>query len=158
LNGGSLSQTAFRLYISGTVLNGRRAMVFAGINYLAVVIAAVVGFAAGAMWYRVFGNVWLMAQGRAPGDITPTPGPFIVAGVAQLLMAYMLAGVLGHLGDVNLENGIVGAAFIWLGFVATTIAVNDSFQGAKATLSLIDAGHWLVVLLLMGAVIGVFGA
>jgi hypothetical protein len=81
-----------------------------------------------------------------------------VAGIAQLLMAYMLAGVLGHLGDVNIQNGIVGAAFIWLGFVATTIAVNDSFQGAKVTLTLIDAGHWLVVLVLMGFVIGIFGA
>lgn len=132
-------------------------MVFAGINYLAVVIAAAVGFAASAIWYKTFGNAWLVAQGRAPEDTTPKPGPFVVAGIAQLLMAYMLAGVLGHLGAVNMQNGIIGAAFIWLGFVATTIAVNDSFQGARATLTFIDAGHWLVVLALMGAVIGLFG-
>ena len=133
-------------------------MVFAGINYLAVVIAAVVGFVASAIWYRAFGNLWLMAQGRAPGEMQPKPGPFVVAGIAQLLMAYMMAGVLGHLGTVNVQNGIVGAAFIWLGFVATTIAVNDSFQGAKVTLTLIDAGHWLVVLVLIGAILGAFGA
>lgn len=132
-------------------------MVFDGINYLAVVIAAVVGFVASALWYKAFGNAWLMAQGRAPGDTTPKPGPFVVAGVAQLLMAFMLAGVLGHLGQINLQNGIIGAAFLWLGFVATTIAVNDSFQGSKVTLTLIDAGHWLVVLVLMGAIIGMFG-
>lgn len=132
-------------------------MVFAGINYLAVVIAAAVGFAASAIWYKAFGNAWLVAQGRALEDTMPKPGPFVVAGIAQLLMAYMLAGVLGHLGAVNMQNGIIGAAFIWLGFVATTIAVNDSFQGARATLTFIDAGHWLVVLALMGAVIGLFG-
>jgi hypothetical protein len=132
-------------------------MAFTGINYLAVVIAAVVGFVASAVWYKAFGTLWLMAQDRAPGDITPKPGPFVVAGVAQLLMSYMLAGLLAHLGDINVENGIIGAAFLWLGFVATTIAVNDSFQGSKVTLTLIDAGHWLVVLMLMGAVIGVFG-
>ncbi len=132
-------------------------MVFSGINYLAVVIAAVIGFVASAVWYKAFGTAWMMAQGRAPGDTTPKPGPFVVAGVAQLLMAFMLAGVLGHLGDINVENGIIGAAFIWLGFVATTIAVNDSFQGAKVTLTLIDAAHWLVVLALMGAVLGTFG-
>lgn len=133
-------------------------MIFAGINYLAVVIAAAVGFGAGAVWYRAFGTAWMAALGRTSTDFQPKPGPFIVAGVAQLLMAYMLAGVLGHLGDVNLQNGIIGAAFIWLGFVATTIAVSDSFQGSKVTLTLIDAGHWLVVLVLMGAVIGMFGS
>jgi hypothetical protein len=132
-------------------------MVFAGIDYLAVVIAAVIGFVASAVWYKAFGTAWMMAQGRAPGEVKPKPGPFVVAGVAQLLMAFMLAGVLGHLGEVNVQNGIIGAAFIWLGFVATTIAVNDSFQGAKVTLTLIDAGHWLVVLALMGAVLGLFG-
>ena len=131
-------------------------MDFVGINYLAVVVAAVVGFVASAIWYRAFGTVWMLAQGRAPGDLTPKPGPFVVAGIAQLLMSYMLAGLLAHLGDINVENGIIGAAFIWLGFVATTIAVNDSFQGSKVTLTLIDAGHWLVVLMLMGAVLGLF--
>jgi len=132
-------------------------MVFTGINFLAVVIAAVVGFAASAVWYKAFGTAWMLAQGRTPGDMTPKPGPFVVAGIAQLLMAFMLAGVLGHLGEINVENGIIGAALIWLGFVATTIAVNDSFQGAKVTLTLIDAAHWLVVLAVMGAVLGAFG-
>jgi len=134
-------------------------MRFAGINYLAVVVAALVGFAAGGVWYRVFGTVWMAALGRRPEDIKPTPGPFIVAFLAQLVMAYVLAGLIGHLGGaVNVQNSIVSAAFIWLGFVATTIAVNDSFQGAKPSLTLIDAGHWLVVLALMGFVIGLFGA
>ncbi|TCT11781.1 uncharacterized protein DUF1761 [Tepidamorphus gemmatus] len=132
-------------------------MTFTGINYLAVVVAAAVGFGAGAVWYRVFGTAWLAALGRNAQDVRPKPGPFVIAGIAQLLMAYMLAGVLGHMGSVTMQNGIVGAAFIWLGFVATTIVVSDSFQGAKPTLSVIDAGHWLVVLVLMGAVIGLFG-
>lgn len=132
-------------------------MVFAGINYLAVVIAAAIGFAAGAVWYRAFGAAWRAALGRKTPGFQLKPGPFIVAALAQLLMAYILAGALGHLGEVTVQNGIIGAAFIWLGFVATTIAVSDSFQGSKVTLTLIDAGHWLVVLVLMGATIGVFG-
>ena len=133
-------------------------MRFSGINYLAVVVAALVGFAAGGVWYRVFGAAWMAALGRSPEDIKPTPGPFIVAFLAQLVMAYVLAGLIGHLGGpVNVRNGVVSAAFVWLGFVATTIAVNDSFQGTKPSLTLIDAGHWLVVLALMGFVIGLFG-
>ena len=132
-------------------------MVFAGINFIAVIVAAAVGFVAGSVWYGAFGTAWRAALGQTE-PFKPRPGPFVTAILAQLLMAYMLAGVLGLFGDLNLQNGIVGGAFIWLGFVATTIAVNDSFQGAKVSLTLIDAGHWLVVLVLMGGVIGLFGA
>jgi hypothetical protein len=46
---------------------------------------------------------------------------------------------------------------MWLGFVATTLAVNNAFRGATGSLTLIDGGHWLGVLLLQGAVIGWLG-
>lgn len=132
-------------------------MTFAGINYLAVVLATVVGFAAGGVWYWVLGPQWMAALGKTKADITPHPRPFIVALAAQLLMAFVLAGTIGHVADVNIQNGIVVAAFVWLGFVATTTAVNHGFQGRPVSLTLIDAGHWLVVLVLMGAVIGLIG-
>jgi hypothetical protein len=41
--------------------------------------------------------------------------------------------------------------------VITTLAVNHAFQGSKRALTLIDGGHWLGVLLLQGAVIGLMG-
>lgn len=48
-------------------------------------------------------------------------------------------------------------ASVWLGFVATTLAVNHTFQGAKKELTLIDGGHWLGVLLVQGLLIGWMG-
>jgi len=132
-------------------------MIFAGMNYAAVVVAAIVGFFAGAVWYGVLGKYWLAALGKSKADMKPAPGPFIVAAIALLVMAYVLAGTIGHLGEVDMGTGIISGAIIWAGFVATTVAVNNAFQGAKLSLTLIDAGHWLLVLLLMGAVIGAFG-
>ena len=38
-------------------------MVFAGVNYLAIVIAAVVAWLAGAAWYMSLGRVWVAALG-----------------------------------------------------------------------------------------------
>jgi Protein of unknown function (DUF1761) len=80
----------------------------------------------------------------------------VLAFVADLIMAWMLAGVLGHLGpgQVTLRNGIISGAFLWFGFVLTTMAVNNAFAGRKHTLTAIDAGHWLAVLVVMGAVVG----
>jgi hypothetical protein len=132
-------------------------MVFASINYLAVAMATLVGFAAGAAWYRIFGPQWMAALGKTKADLTVRPRPFVVALVAQLVMAFILAGTISLFGSVTIHNGVVVAAFVWLGFVATTIAVNHGFQGLPVSLTMIDAGHWLAVLVLMGATIGFFG-
>src|SRR5437868_378254 len=42
----------------------RLTMPFAGMNYLAVVIAAVVSWLAGAAWYGVLAKFWVAAQGK----------------------------------------------------------------------------------------------
>ena len=138
-------------------------MDFAGLSYIAIVIAAVVSFLFGWLWYGVlFPTAWVEAVGKTEEELRAqgsSPAPFILAFIAQLIMAWVLAGVIGHLGpgEVTFRNGVISAAFIWLGFVITTLAVNHAFQGAKRELTLIDGGHWLGVLLLQGAVIGIVG-
>ncbi len=140
-------------------------MTFAGVNYLAIVLAAVVAWLAGAGWYMGLGKIWREALGITPEKMEEAknrPGahlPFIYAFVAELVMAWTLAGVLGHLGagQVTFTNGVVSGAFLWLGFVITTMLVNNSFAMRDWRLLLIDGGHWLVVLLLMGAIIGAIG-
>ncbi len=132
-------------------------MEFAGLNYLAVIIAAAAGFAVGGAWYGFLGNAWASAMGKSKEDFKPSPKPFIIAIVSLLIMSYVLSGTIGHLGEVTFSNGIISGLFVWGGFVATTMAVNHGFQNANLKLTLIDGGHWLVVLLVMGAIIGAFG-
>jgi hypothetical protein len=138
-------------------------MTFAGINYLAVLVAAAAGFGLGGVWYRLLAKPWMTAHSftakkiRAHHGKGAAPWPLIIAAVADLVMAWMLAGVIGHLGEVTLKNGVISAAFVWFGFVITTLAVNNTFGMRKPRLILIDGGHWLAVLLLMGAIIGVWG-
>ena len=88
----------------------------------------------------------------------PSPLPYVTALAAQLVLAWTLAGLLGHLGEITLGRALTAAALIWFGFVLSTMMVNHRFQGARWSLSLIDGGHWLGVLLVMGLVIGLFGA
>ena len=140
-------------------------MSFAGISYLAVAIAAAVSFIFGGVWYGVLGRAWMAAANLKEEDIKDERGrpksltPMAIAVVAQFVMAFVLAGVIGHLGagQVTLRNGLITAVFIWVGFIATTLIVNHSFRGAKRMLTLIDGGHWLGVLLIQGAIIGLFG-
>lgn len=136
-------------------------MTFAGTNYLAIVIAAVLSYGFGAFYYGALAKPWMAALGKTEEDMKANSSiaPFVITFVALLVMATVLAGVMGHLGpgQVTLRNGLVSAAFIWVGFVATTLAVNHAFQGAKPTLTLVDGGHWLGVLLIQGATIGWMG-
>jgi len=64
---------------------------------------------------------------------------------------------MGHLGPVTVRSGIISGALIWLGFVITTIAVNNAFQRRKPMLTVIDGGHWLLALVVQGAVLGWLG-
>jgi hypothetical protein len=139
-------------------------MHFAGLSLFAIVLAAVVSFMFGWLWYGIlFPKQWTAAAGKTEADLKaqggPTPTPFVISFVALLVMAWVLAGVIGHLGAgaITLRSGVISGALMWLGFVATTLAVNHTFQGAKPILTFLDGGHWLGVLLLQGAVIGWLG-
>jgi len=139
-------------------------MTFSGLNYLAIVIAAVVAWLAGAAWYMTLGKIWTAALGKTLEEAHAArqqPGaylPFISAFIAELIMAWVLAGLLGHIGALTLRGGLISGAFCWLGFVITTLFVNNSFAKRDWRLVWIDGGHWLIVLVLMGAIIGAIGA
>jgi hypothetical protein len=140
-------------------------MTFAGINYLAVLIAALAGFGFGALYYMTLSKPWMNAIGWTPeqqaaktkSEFNSNRAPFLIAIVANLVIAWVLAGVIAHMGPVTIRSGMISGAFVWLGFVITTLAVNYAFGGRNPMLTLIDGGHWLGVLLIMGAVVGAFG-
>jgi Protein of unknown function (DUF1761) len=136
------------------------------LNYVAVLLAALASFAFGAAWYGALAKAWLAARGAVDGQqemarVGPIPIPYLIAFFAELVMAWMLAGILLHLARGGLapgtRNGLISAAFLWLGFIATTLVVNHAFQGAKTALTIIDGGHWLGVLLIQGAILGAWG-
>ena len=140
-------------------------MAFAGVNYLAIAVAAVVAWLAGAAWYMALSKIWVAALGKTTEGLQAQrkkPGaflPFIYVFVAELVMAWMTAGVLPHLGtgQVTLRNGVISGAFLWFGFVITTMVPNYSFAGRDPRLLLIDGGHWLLVLILIGGIVGAIG-
>jgi hypothetical protein len=133
------------------------------VSYLAVLVAATVSFVFGGIWYNIFAKQWLEAVGRptSPTQEKGGIGFYLLAFGAQLIMAWMLAGVLLHLSQggmtLGLRSGIIAALFMWFGFVMTTMVVNYNFHGARQALTLIDGGHWLGVLVLQGAILGMWG-
>jgi len=135
-------------------------MSFAGVNYLAITIAALAGFGLGMVWYMILAKPWMRAVGKTQADRPQSAAQvllFATTFVALFVMALMLAGLMGHIGDITVRGGVISGFFVWLGFVITTMGVNHAFGGAKPMLTLIDGGYWLAVLVIQGAVIGAFG-
>lgn len=135
-------------------------MDFAGQSMIAILVAAVIGFFIGGIWYGILGNAWMKAASIDPADMVDEQGkkkmpvvPMVLAALANLVLAITLSGLMGHM-VVDVRHGLITAAFVALGFILPTLLVNYSFQGRPFKLTLIDAGHWLLVLLAMGAIIG----
>ena len=137
---------------------------FVGLNAWMLPVAAVASFLFGGVWYGLLSRQWMAAakideaQIKAAG---PSPAPFVITLVAQFVIAWILAGLILHLAKAGLpatlKNGMITALFVWAGFVATTLVVNHRFQMQSWSLTLIDGGHWLGVLLIQGAILGLWG-
>ncbi len=138
-------------------------MDFVGQSTIAILVAAFVGFIIGGIWYGVLGDAWMKAASIDPADMVDENGkkkmpvvPMVLAALGNLVLAITLSGLMGHM-VVDVRHGLITAAFVALGFILPTSLVNYSFQGRPFRLTLIDAGHWLLVLLVMGAIIGYIG-
>jgi hypothetical protein len=129
------------------------------INWLAVLVAAVVTFVLGGVWYGpLFGRIWRTAEGQAE----PQPGrqkhPAVVYGLSFVLMliaAAVLAIALGP--DPNVPRSVAVGLVVGVGWVATSFGVNYLFAGRRLALFAVDAGYNVVLFALMGLIIGLFG-
>ncbi|MEM1049129.1 MAG: DUF1761 domain-containing protein [Pseudomonadota bacterium] len=135
----------------------------AQITWITVLAAAIAGYVVGAVWYGALGDRWLAAIGKTKADISDENGrpktyvPFVLAFLADIVMAIILSGIIYHAGEVTIRAGLISAFLVWAGFVLTTLTVNTAFSMRSWSLIWIDGGHWLFVLLVMGGVIGALG-
>lgn len=126
------------------------------IHWLAVLVAAVAGFAVGALWYGpVFGKAWMAERGVTQEDAAKANMPLIfgTAFVLNLIASFVLDHVLGTYGAPDLGLSVMIGGGIALGFIATSFGVNYLFSRLSMRLFLIDAGYWLVVYCVMGVVL-----
>jgi hypothetical protein len=136
------------------------------LSWLPVIIAAVAAWMFGAVYYGVLGKAWLAAQGtsmeqtkaaNAGKSAAAKATPFVLSFIAEIVMGVAMSGILFHIGIYGLGAGLFSGAMIWIGFVLTTIAVNNAYTFRSVKLTAIDAGHWLGVLLIIGGVLGWMG-
>lgn len=126
------------------------------INYLAVVVAAILSMLIGAVWYapQVFGAQWMKLIGKKEKDLQESGSTgYVIAGLGFLLIAYVMAHFVQYAGSNTLTKGLETGFWLWLGFVATTFAINCAFSLHPQKLWAIDAGYYLACFLVIGALL-----
>ena len=129
------------------------------INYLAVLVAAVVAFVLGAIWNGpLFGKAAAAARGGAAGEAAmPSPSTMAVILVALLLAAFGLAAIASYVRLFNPVHGLKLGALAWLCFMLPALLIDHQMsRGTRAAALWIGAGSWLVSCLVMGVIVTIW--
>jgi hypothetical protein len=126
------------------------------LNWIAILVSAFVPMVLGALWYSpmLFARPWMRAVGRTPEEISGASLGYAISAVGAIVTSYVLARIVKWAEVDDFWNGALVGLLVWLGFVATVLAVNTWFGGRPRALWAIDAGYQLVALLIMGAILG----
>lgn len=125
------------------------------INWGAIIVAALINMVVGAVWYSkpLFAKEWSKLTGRKMEDMGGGGTGYGVAAVGALLQAWILAHFVVFAGSTTFWKGLVTGFWLWLGFIAVATAVNMVFEGRSWHLWKINAGYFLVVLLINGGLL-----
>jgi len=127
---------------------------------LNVIVAAIAGFAFGAVWYMKLSKPWVEAAGiEVDADGKPlnqSPIPFIMAGLAMLVVAGMMRHIFILSGIDTVVKGLISGLGIGLFFISPWIMINNGYGGRPFKLTLIDGGYATFGCAIMGAVLTLF--
>ena len=142
-------------------------MHFPPVNYLAVLVAGILIFALGGLWYSpvLFMKRWIALQGRteeqmrAQAASANMPVMYLSAFITALITAWVLALVLAHFDSSITLTWAYGALFgflFWFGFAATTSYATALFSGKPKQLWLIDSSYNLASFVIAGVILAVW--
>lgn len=129
------------------------------INYLAVIVAAVVNMIIGFLWYnQFFGKSWMKAAGITQKDVELAKkkgvfGTYAVSFLTALVLSFFTAILMDIMSARTVVSGALAGGMIWLGFVATTHLSHYLSEGRSLELYKINVTYHLAQLMLTGAIL-----
>jgi hypothetical protein len=129
------------------------------VNFLAIIVCAVVSMIVGTIWYGpLFGKKWMkhfnftkeeMEKGKK--DMPKTYGMMFAGTLAT---SYVLAVIVGMAPMHDMITGVVGAFWVWLGFIVAVKFSEVLFEKKSLEVFYIESGYYFVFLLVAGAILG----
>ena len=137
------------------------------INWWAVLVAALANMALGFYWYSPagFGTTWQKLIGitekqikdaKKKGMCMTMTRNILVMFISASIMAFITANFAKYTGATDLISGLQLGFHIWLGYIATVMIGTVIWEGKPFKLYAINAGYWLVSLLVMASIVVVW--
>jgi hypothetical protein len=127
------------------------------INYWAVVVAGVAAFMVSSVWYIIFGKeLARVSAAFAEAQKQPEAWKMLAVLLESLVIAYVLAYVIGRIGNVDWMGAVGISALLWVGLSAMQWTSSIIWEKAPWEMAAIHAGDWLMKLSLIAATVGVW--
>lgn len=137
------------------------------INWLAVLVSAIVIFMLGGLWYSpvLFAKKWIALQNkteeqmRAEAAAANMPLMYASAFITGLVISWAMAMIFAHIANdmpMNAAHGALLGLLLWLGFAASTSYATALFSGKPRQLWFIDTAYNLVSFVLAGIILAVW--
>lgn len=122
---------------------------FGAFNWLSVVVAALVGYALGALWYSpiLFGNLWMKLEGHKEEDLKKgwTKAMFITL-ITTFLTAFTLEAIVATWGVVGWQYAIPLTFLLGLFLYAGNQLSDYMYSRRPLKLFWITAGYRVVMI------------
>ena len=129
---------------------------FDAVNLLAVLVAAVVAFILGSLWYSpvLFGKQWMKLAGiKKQHKDSNMWLRFLVYFIGQFIMAFVLAHFIIFTNSMNYVEGLTTAFWLWLGFIAPITIGGVLWEKKSIKLFALNNAYNLIALGLMSVIL-----
>ncbi|MTI37932.1 DUF1761 domain-containing protein [Fulvivirga lutimaris] len=123
------------------------------INWLAIIVATLLTFVLGAIWYGpLFGKRWMRENGFNEEDLK-NANMAKIYGTAFVLEFIMTVNLAFFLNGLSVQEGLMYGFATGFGWVAMALGVNYLFARKSMMLWFIDGFYFVVSFLIMGAIL-----
>lgn len=128
------------------------------LNYLAILVAGLVGFGVSGFWYSkaLFANAWMQGNKFSTEDLTDPKPAMIKSVISDLVLAFGIAYVMAMAGTTGLVAGAVMGVGLAIFVHGAAGYPNYAFENRSNKLFGIHLGNSIVTMAVMGAILGIW--
>jgi hypothetical protein len=129
------------------------------VNWYAIAAAVVSTFVIGGLWYSplLFVNSWLKMSGLDKRVFDAGLGKALLADLfSSAATALVLNQVIRWSGITGVRFGLLVALLVWVGFVASVLLTQVTYEHRPFAYFAISSGYRLVTLEVMGAILSIW--
>jgi uncharacterized protein DUF1761 len=134
--------------------------IFRDLNYVAIIVSAVILWLLGAVWYSpaLFAKPWMAIIGikKDAGKSSSMAAGMIASFICDLILAFILAHIVIWTQAATFGWGAMVGFIVWVGFIAAPNLPQGIYEGRPFKLFAINSGYWLVGLLIVGGVLAIW--